>query len=103
MNAYYSGMLAYFLSSPLVALKKHNTAIMNNRELFKDKVVLDVGTGSGILAIWAAKAGAARVYAIEYTDMAKHARALVAHNNVADIVQVMQVNSHLLQPHSIPQ
>jgi protein arginine N-methyltransferase 1 len=29
------------------------------------QVVLDVGTGSGVLAIWAAKAGAKKVYAIE--------------------------------------
>lgn len=66
-------------------------AVMQNRELFEGKVVLDVGTGSGILAIWAAKAGASRVYAIEYTEMAKHAQALVNHNGVADVVQVIQV------------
>jgi protein arginine N-methyltransferase 1 len=57
-------------------------AVIQNRRQFKDKVVLDVGTGSGILAIFAAMAGAKKVYAVEATDMAKHARALVAHNKV---------------------
>jgi hypothetical protein len=57
-------------------------AVMDNKRLFKDKVVLDVGTGSGILAIFSAMAGARKVYAVEATDMAKNARKLVAANKV---------------------
>ena len=53
-------------------------------------MVLDVGTGSGILAIWAAQAGARKVYAVEATDMAAHARELVQANGVADRVEVIQ-------------
>ena len=34
---------------------------MDNAELFVGKRVLDVGTGSGILALWAAQAGATKV------------------------------------------
>lgn len=52
---------------------------------------MDVGTGSGILAVWAAQAGARRVYAVEYTDMAKHARRVVEANGVGHIVTVIQV------------
>ena len=51
---------------------------------------MDVGTGSGILATWAAMAGAKRVYAIEYTDMAKHATNVVKANGVDHIVKVVQ-------------
>ncbi len=43
----------------------YHAAIMGNADAFKDKVVMDVGTGSGILAVWAAQAGAKRVYAGE--------------------------------------
>lgn len=57
-------------------------AVIENKRLFKDKVVLDVGTGSGILAIFSAMAGARKVYAVEATDMAKNARKLVAANKV---------------------
>jgi len=68
----------------------YHAAIMGNSEAFKDKVVMDVGTGSGILAVWAAQAGARKVYAVEYTDMAKHARSVMEANGVSDIVTVIQ-------------
>jgi type I protein arginine methyltransferase len=43
----------------------YHAAILGNADVFKDKVVMDVGTGSGILAVWAAQAGARKVYAGE--------------------------------------
>lgn len=54
------------------------------------KTVLDVGTGSGILAIWSAQAGAKKVYAVEATKMADHARELVKANNLHGIVEVIE-------------
>lgn len=68
----------------------YHAAIMGNPDVFKDKVVMDVGTGSGILAAWAAQAGARRVYAVEYTDMANHARSVMEANGIADVVTVIQ-------------
>ena len=52
-------------------------------------VVLDVGAGSGILSVLAARAGAARVYAVERTSAAVLAQELAAANGVAGIVQVI--------------
>ena len=52
-------------------------------------IVLDVGAGSGILSLFAARAGAARVYAIERTTVAVLAQELAATNGVADIVHVI--------------
>ena len=43
-----------------------------------------------IYIVWAAQAGAKRVYAIEYTDMAKHAKRVVQANGVDHIVTVIQ-------------
>ena len=52
-------------------------------------IVLDVGAGSGILSVFAARAGAARVYAVERTSAAVLAEELAAANGVGEIVQVI--------------
>lgn len=68
----------------------YHSAILGNPDVFKNKVVMDVGTGSGILAAWAAQAGARKVYAIEYTDMAKYAKRVMEANGVDNVVTVIQ-------------
>ena len=55
-------------------------------------VVLDVGAGTGILSLFAAKAGAVRVYAVERTTVAVMAQELAAANGVADAVRVIHGN-----------
>ncbi|CAM0912722.1 unnamed protein product [Alopecurus aequalis] len=73
-----------------VRMDAYHSAVFRNSHHFRGKVVLDVGTGSGILAIWSAQAGARKVYAVEATNVAEHARELVRANGVADIVEVIQ-------------
>lgn len=53
-------------------------------------VVLDLGTGTGVLAIAAAQAGAKKVYAIEATRMGICAQTLFEANHVADRIQLIQ-------------
>ena len=61
-------------------------------------IVLDVGAGSGVLSLFAAQAGAARVYAVEQTSVAVLARDLAAANGVEAIVQVIQGDVLDLEP-----
>ena len=60
-------------------------------------VVLDVGTGTGILAMFAAKAGARQVYAIDATDIAEVATDLVKANGLSDRIQVLHCRAGELQ------
>lgn len=51
---------------------------------------MDVGCGSGILSLFAAQAGAKKVYAIEASNMAKHARTLIESNGFSHVIEVIQ-------------
>ncbi|TMW57527.1 hypothetical protein Poli38472_003452 [Pythium oligandrum] len=68
----------------------YERAMLENSADFKDKIVLDVGTGSGILAYFAVKAGAKHVYAVELSDMAHCARELLAANGLSDRITVIK-------------
>lgn len=62
-------------------------------------VVADLGAGSAILAIAAAKLGASRVYAIELDhDSIANAEENVARNNVGDVVHVFEGDATAFLP-----
>ncbi|HYI07731.1 MAG TPA: 50S ribosomal protein L11 methyltransferase [Thermoanaerobaculia bacterium] len=59
----------------------------------RDKTVVEIGCGSGILSIFAAQAGAKRVIAIEESQIADLAATMFEANGVADRVELRRANS----------
>jgi len=68
----------------------YNSAIVQNGRDFRGKVVLDVGCGTGILSIFAAQAGARKVYAVEASNMADFAKKLVQGNGLENVIEVVK-------------
>ena len=60
--------------------------IYGNKNLFEGKVVLDVGCGTGILSMFCAKAGAARIIAVDNSNIIDKAREIVFDNGLGDII-----------------
>lgn len=60
--------------------------IYENKHLFKNKVVLDVGCGTGILSMFCARAGAAKVIAIDNSDIIDKARENIHENRLGDVI-----------------
>ncbi|KAL1498887.1 hypothetical protein AB1Y20_013411 [Prymnesium parvum] len=60
----------------------YRAAIERNRSAFEGKVVLDVGCGTGILSLFAARAGARLVIGVEASDIIHHARSVVEANGL---------------------
>ncbi|KDP33742.1 hypothetical protein JCGZ_07313 [Jatropha curcas] len=74
----------------VVRTKTYQNVIYQNKFLFKNKVVLDVGAGTGILSLFCAKAGAAHVYAVECSQMADMAKEIAESNGLSDVVTVLK-------------
>ncbi|MFH4978001.1 hypothetical protein AB6A40_004710 [Gnathostoma spinigerum] len=72
-----------------VRTSTYQRAMHANSRDFKDKVVLDVGAGSGILSFFAVQAGARKVYAVEASSMAIHCAELVRTNGLSDKIVVV--------------
>lgn len=68
----------------------YRSAMFKNKHLFKGKVVLDVGCGTGILSMFAANAGAKHVYSVDMSNIIEKAKEIVSLNGFEDKITLLQ-------------
>jgi type I protein arginine methyltransferase len=71
--------------SDKVRTDSYRDAILMNPNFFKDKLVMDVGCGTSILSMFASKAGAKTVYAIDQSDVIYKAMDIATTNGFKNI------------------
>ncbi|KAH7352439.1 hypothetical protein KP509_19G045000 [Ceratopteris richardii] len=72
-----------------VRTETYRNAIFQHANFIKDKVVVDVGCGTGILSIFCAYAGARKVYAVDASEIAIQAREVVKANGLSETIIVL--------------
>lgn len=89
-NSYSSFYIHEQMIKDTVRTESYRKAIEGNPEAFKDKIVLDIGCGTSILSIFAARAGAKHVYALEFADIADYAEMIVKKNGLSDKITIIK-------------
>lgn len=62
----------------------YKNAIHFNKKVIENKTVLDVGSGTGILSMFCATAGAKKVYSVEMSDIYYECLDIIRENNLQD-------------------
>ncbi|KAF5328830.1 hypothetical protein D9619_011680 [Psilocybe cf. subviscida] len=92
---YYADSYAHFgiheeMLKDTVRTGSYRSAIINNPHLFKGKTVLDVGCGTGILSMFAAKAGAKHVVGIDMSNILDQAQKIIEANGFKDTITLVK-------------
>ncbi|XP_031571551.1 protein arginine N-methyltransferase 1-like [Actinia tenebrosa] len=92
-SAYFSSYAHFGIHEEMlkdkVRTESYRDFILGNPNIFKDKVVLDVGCGTGILSMFAAKAGARHVIAIDQSEIIYQAMDIVRENGLDKTITLL--------------
>jgi len=73
-----------------VRTRSYMNAIEQNGHLFRGKTVLDIGCGTGILSMFAARAGAKQVIGVECSSIIDQAQQIIQANGLEDKITLIK-------------
>ncbi|KAI8367011.1 S-adenosyl-L-methionine-dependent methyltransferase [Choanephora cucurbitarum] len=89
-NYYFNGYAQNEIHEQMLKDKARTEAYRDfayeNKDVFKDKVVLDVGCGTGILSMFAARAGAKQVFSVDNSAIIEKAKLNIKENGLDHII-----------------
>ncbi|KKF94653.1 Ribosomal protein arginine N-methyltransferase rmt3 [Ceratocystis platani] len=89
-NNYFESYAGYDIHETMlkdtVRTEAYRDFVYSNKQIFKDKIVLDIGCGTGILSMFCAKAGAKKVIAVDNSAIIDKARENIFANGLGNII-----------------
>ncbi|KAJ1720404.1 hypothetical protein LPJ53_004955 [Coemansia erecta] len=89
-NSYAGNDIHMQMLQDRVRTEGYRDFMYNSADVLRGKVILDVGCGTGILSMFAARAGAARVIAVDNSDIIEKARANVIENGLDGVITLVR-------------
>ncbi|KAG7202401.1 hypothetical protein KM043_018717 [Ampulex compressa] len=87
-NTYSHFAIHHEMLSDKVRTESYRDALLTNSHKFANCVMLDVGCGTGILSMFAAKTGCRKVISVDQSDVIYHAMDIVRENSLNDIIDL---------------
>nr|XP_033326088.1 protein arginine N-methyltransferase 3 [Megalopta genalis] len=85
-NAYSHFAIHHKMLTDKIRTESYRDALLTNTHRFSNSVILDVGCGTGILSMFAAKTGCRKVISVDQSDIIYQAIDIVRENNLSDII-----------------
>nr|XP_056707903.1 protein arginine N-methyltransferase 3 [Euleptes europaea] len=93
-NVYFSSYGHYGIHEEMIKDKvrteSYRDFIYHNSHIFRDKIVLDVGCGTGILSMFAAKAGAKKVIGVDQSEIIYQAMDIIRLNGLENTISLIK-------------
>ncbi|XP_011298245.1 protein arginine N-methyltransferase 1 [Fopius arisanus] len=87
-NTYSHFAIHHEMLTDTVRTESYRDALLTNSHVFRECTMLDVGCGTGILSMFAAKSGCKKVLSVDQSDVIYHAMDIVRENNLNDVIEL---------------